>query len=56
MRIWVGHVVGLRIGETKTANRILVGKSKWKRLFGKPNSRWKENIKCILNKQGIRCG
>jgi hypothetical protein len=40
---WAGHVA--RLGETRNAYRILVGKPEGKRPLGRPRSRWVANIK-----------
>jgi hypothetical protein len=39
----MGH--SARMEEVRNAYKILVGKPERKRLFGRPNYRWKENIK-----------
>jgi len=38
-----GHVA--RMGESRGAYRVLVGKSEGKRPLGKPRHRWDDNIK-----------
>jgi hypothetical protein len=43
---WAGHVA--RMGEQKTAYRLLVGKAEGKRLLGRPRCRWVDNIKIDL--------
>jgi hypothetical protein len=43
---FAGHVA--RMGETRNAYRILVGKPEGKRQLGKPRRRWVENIKMDL--------
>jgi hypothetical protein len=43
---WAGHVA--RIGETRNAFRILVGKPERKRPLGRPRSRLVDNIKMDL--------
>jgi hypothetical protein len=43
---WVGYVA--RMGEKRSAHRVLVGKSEGKRPLGKPRRRWKDNIKIDL--------
>jgi hypothetical protein len=48
---WEGHVA--RIGETRNACRILVGKPEGKRLLGRQRRRWMDNIKFDL--RGIEC-
>jgi hypothetical protein len=45
-----GHVA--RMGETRNAYRILVGKSEGKRPLGRPRRRWVENIKIDLKEIG----
>jgi hypothetical protein len=40
---WAGHVA--RMGETRNAYRILVGKPEGKRPLGRPRRRWVNNIK-----------
>jgi hypothetical protein len=40
---WAGHVA--RMGETRNAYRILVGKPEGKRPLGRPRHRWVDNIK-----------
>jgi hypothetical protein len=49
---WAGHVA--RIGETRNAYRILVGKPQGKRPLGRPRCRWVDNIKIKLREIG--CG
>jgi hypothetical protein len=39
---WAGHVA--RIGETRNAYWILVGKPEGKRRLGRPRRRWMDNI------------
>jgi hypothetical protein len=43
---WAGHVA--RMGETRNAYRILVGKPEGKRPLGRPRCRWVDNIKMNL--------
>jgi hypothetical protein len=43
---WAGHVA--RMGETRNAYRILVGKPEGKRRLGRPRRRWVDNIKMGL--------
>jgi hypothetical protein len=43
---WAGHVA--RSGETRNANRILVGNPEGKRQLGRPRCRWVDNIKIDL--------
>jgi hypothetical protein len=40
---WAGHVA--RMGETRKAYRISVGKPEGKRPLGRPRRRWVDNIK-----------
>jgi hypothetical protein len=47
---WVGHVA--RVGETRNAYRILVGKPEGKRPLGRPRRRWVDNIKIDLRETG----
>jgi hypothetical protein len=47
---WAGHVA--RIGETRNACRILVGKPEGKRPLGRPRRRWVDNIKMELREIG----
>jgi hypothetical protein len=44
---WAGHIA--RMGETKNAYRILVGKL-GQRLLGRPRYRWVDNIKMDLKR------
>jgi hypothetical protein len=46
--IWAGQVE--RMGETRNACRILVGKQEGKRPLGRPRLRWEDNIKIDLRK------
>jgi hypothetical protein len=47
---WAGHVA--RMGEMRTAYRILVGKPEGKRPLGRPRHRWVDNIKIYLTEIG----
>jgi hypothetical protein len=47
---WAGHVA--RMGETRNAYRILVGKPEGKRSLGRPRRRWVDNIKIDLREIG----
>jgi hypothetical protein len=47
---WAGHVA--RMGETRNAYRILVGKPEGKRPLGIPRRRWVDNIKMDLREIG----
>jgi hypothetical protein len=40
------------MGETRNACNILVGKHEGKRQFGRPRSRWEDNIRMDLRKIG----
>jgi hypothetical protein len=46
----VGHVA--RMGETRNAYRILVGKPEGKSPLGRPRRRWVDNIKMYLREIG----
>jgi hypothetical protein len=48
---WAGHVA--RMGETRNAYRILVGKAEGKRPQGKPRHMWMDNIKMDLREDGM---
>jgi hypothetical protein len=48
MMRWAGHVA--RMGETRNAYRILVGKPEGKRPLGRPRRRWVEILKWILER------
>jgi hypothetical protein len=48
---WAGHVA--RMGEKKTAYRIIVGKSEGERSLGGPRRRWVDNIKMDLRWYGL---
>jgi hypothetical protein len=50
---WTGHVA--RMGETRNAYRILVGKPEGKRPVGRPRRRWVDDIKMDLREIGW-CG
>ncbi|KAJ4440391.1 hypothetical protein ANN_08532 [Periplaneta americana] len=47
---WAGHVA--RIGESRNAYRVLVGRPEGKRPLGRPRRRWKDNIKMDLMEVG----
>jgi transcription termination factor 2 len=47
---WAGHVA--RMGETRNAYRILVGKLEGKRPLGRPRRRWVGNVKMDLREIG----
>ena len=44
------------MGERRGAYRVLVGKPEGKKSFGRPKSRWKDNIKMDLQKVGWGMG
>jgi hypothetical protein len=46
---WAGHVA--RIGETRNAYRILVGKPEGQRPQGRPGWRWVDNIRMDLREE-----
>ncbi|KAJ4429073.1 hypothetical protein ANN_26074 [Periplaneta americana] len=47
---WAGHVA--RMGESRNAYRVLVGRSEGKRPLGRPSRRWEDNIKMDLREVG----
>jgi hypothetical protein len=47
---WAGHVA--RMGEKKSAYRILVGRPEGRRPLGRPRHRWEDNIKMDLQEVG----
>ncbi|KAJ4431606.1 hypothetical protein ANN_20205 [Periplaneta americana] len=47
---WAGHVA--RMGESRNAYRMLVGRPEGKRRLGRPRRRWEDNIKMDLRKVG----
>jgi hypothetical protein len=47
---WAGHVA--RMGEDKSVNRVLVGKSEGKRQLGRPRRRCEDIIKMDLQEVG----
>ncbi|KAJ4442304.1 hypothetical protein ANN_12172 [Periplaneta americana] len=47
---WTGHVV--RMGESRNAYRVLVGRPEGKRPLGRPRRRWEDNIKIDLREVG----
>ncbi|KAJ4436345.1 hypothetical protein ANN_18976 [Periplaneta americana] len=47
---WAGHEA--RMGESRNAYRVLVGRPEGKRSLGRPRRRWKDNIKMDLKKVG----
>jgi hypothetical protein len=48
---WAGHVA--RMGEKRTAYRLLVGKPEGKRPLGRPRRRWVDNIMMDLGEVGL---
>jgi hypothetical protein len=48
---WAGHVA--RMGETRNAYRILVGKPEGKNPLERPRRRWVDNIKMDLGEIGM---
>jgi hypothetical protein len=50
---WAGHVA--RMGESRNAYRILVGKPEGRRPLGRPRCRWVDNIKMDLKRDRMRC-
>ncbi|KAJ4434842.1 hypothetical protein ANN_23413 [Periplaneta americana] len=47
---WAGHVA--RMGESRNAYRVLVGRPEGKRPLGRPRRRWDDNIKMDLREVG----
>ncbi|KAJ4448643.1 hypothetical protein ANN_00033 [Periplaneta americana] len=47
---WAGHVA--RMGESRNAYRVLVGRLEGKRPLGRPRRRWEDNIKMYLREVG----
>ncbi|KAJ4431711.1 hypothetical protein ANN_20313 [Periplaneta americana] len=47
---WAGHVA--RVGESRNAYRVLVGRPEGKRPLGRPRRRWEDNIKMVLREVG----
>ncbi|KAJ4434977.1 hypothetical protein ANN_23549 [Periplaneta americana] len=47
---WAGHVA--RMGESRNAYRVLVGRPEGKRPLGRPRRRWEDNIKMDLRDVG----
>jgi hypothetical protein len=47
---WAGHVA--RMGETRGAYRVLVGRPEGRRPLGRPKRRWEDNIKMDLQDVG----
>ncbi|KAJ4447033.1 hypothetical protein ANN_09021 [Periplaneta americana] len=48
---WAGHVA--RMGESRNAYRVLVGRPEGKRPLGRPRRRWENNIKMDLREVGF---
>ncbi|KAJ4427776.1 hypothetical protein ANN_25429 [Periplaneta americana] len=46
---WAGHVA--RMGESRSAYRVLVGRPEGKRPLGRPRRRWEDNIKMDLSEE-----
>jgi len=46
-----GHVA--RLGEGRDMCKVLVGKPKGKRPLGRPNHRWENNIKVVIQKWDV---
>jgi hypothetical protein len=51
---WTGHVA--RIGKSRVAYRVLVGKPEGRRTFERPGRRWEDNIKIGLRQVGWEHG
>ena len=51
---WAGHVA--RMEESRSAFKILTGKPRGKRPFGRPRRRWEDNIRMNLEEIGINEG
>ena len=51
---WAGHVA--RMEESRSAFKILIGKSAGKRPLGRPRRRWEDNIRMDLEGIGINAG
>jgi hypothetical protein len=47
---WAGNVACM--GESRGLYRVLVGKPEGKRPLGRPRSRWKDNIRMVLQEVG----
>ncbi|KAJ4450739.1 hypothetical protein ANN_02169 [Periplaneta americana] len=50
---WAGHVA--RMGESRNAYRVLVGRPEGKRHLGRPRRRWEDNIKMDLREVAGLC-
>ena len=53
-RRWVGNIA--RMEESRSAIKILTGKPKGKRRFGRPRRRWEDNIRMDLEEIGTNAG
>ena len=51
---WAGHVA--RMEESRSAFKILTGKSTGKRPLGRPRHRWEGNIRMDLEEIGVNAG
>jgi hypothetical protein len=51
---WARHVARMR--ESRVVHGVLVGRPEGKRPFGRPRSRWEDNIKMDLQEGGGGCG
>jgi hypothetical protein len=47
---WAGHVA--RMGEGRSAYRVLMGRPEGRRPLGRPRRRWEDNIKMDLQEVG----
>ncbi|KAJ4427408.1 hypothetical protein ANN_25030 [Periplaneta americana] len=47
---WAGHIA--RMGESRNAYRVLIGRPEGKRPLGRPRRRWEDNIKMYLREVG----
>jgi hypothetical protein len=47
---WAGHVA--RMGEGRSAYRVLVGRPEGRKPLGRPRHRWEDNIKMDLREVG----
>ncbi|KAJ4439313.1 hypothetical protein ANN_07435 [Periplaneta americana] len=50
---WAGHVA--RMGESRNAYRVLIGRPEGKRPLGRPRRRWEDIIKMDLREMGYDC-
>jgi hypothetical protein len=53
---WVGHIA--HMGEMRNAYKIMVGKPKGKKPFGRRRHKWENNVRWILEEKGekVRTG